>query len=325
MGLPPIEDRIVMGGCVKDIPEDKLKEMEAKAAELAGRVGLMLMESFGRPLEIEYKDEKKHDPVTAADKKSQAYLIEELSRQFPEHSIVGEEGEDGEDGVTVASDFVWVLDPLDGTTNFLNGLPIYAASIGLLHRSVPIVGALFIPWPGSEPGTVLHARRGGGAWVGDSPLSIPTPAEPDGSRIAGLPASFGAQFRLDKATRRQVGDPRITGSIAYELALAARGVLRYVLFGNPRLWDVAAGALIVEEAGGTVLVGQRRSRVWEPIKHLGPSWEDGPPSLKQVRGWTGPVIAGNSEVVPLVAAGLKRRRSLIGRVRRAFRRRKGGR
>ena len=147
------------------VDEGLAKEIEARAVEMARGAGKILQSRFSGPLEVEYKDDKKEqDPVTSADKESQAYLSEYIASHFPDHGIVGEEG--SQEDESPAPEFLWILDPLDGTTNFLNGLPIYAVSIGVLHRGNPVAGALFIPWPGKKDGVVLHARKGGGAGNG---------------------------------------------------------------------------------------------------------------------------------------------------------------
>ena len=298
------------------LDDNLILEIEDRAAEMAKRAGEIVQSHFGRQLEVEYKGKGEKDPVTSADKESQAYLSEGISRFFPSHGILGEEGPE-EDGA--APDFLWVLDPLDGTTNFLNGLPIYAVSIGVLHRGRPIAGAIFIPWHGDGNGCVLRARRGGGARMGDVPIEIPSSEGPQNNRLTGLPGSFGARFRVGKDLRRRVGEVRVTGSIAYELAMTACGAFQYAMFGGPKIWDVAAGVLVVTEAGGTVLVWERKRRSWKPMTTLGPSWEVGPPSLKEVRDWTSPVIAGSAQVAPFVAANLRRRFPMSARVARLLR------
>ena len=293
--------------------EDRLvSEIESKAVEMAREAGKILQAQFGKPLEVEYKDREHRDPVTAADRESQLYLREAITRYFPDHDIVGEEGTDEADAPT--SDFLWVLDPLDGTTNFVNGLPIYAVSIGVLHEGAFLAGSLFLPWPGEKDGLVLHARRGGGAYVGEEPFSIPQSEEPTPNRLTGLPASFGFRMRFRKNLRRRAGEIRVTGSIAYELALTARGVFQYVIMGAPRVWDVAAGALLVMEAGGSVLIGRQGGRRWEPLTSLGPTWEGRPPSFKEIRGWTAPLIASSAGLAPLVAANLQARYRLSARI-----------
>ena len=304
--------------------ENLLVDIEAEAAEMTRHAGEILLGHFGTDIEVEYKDEKKQrDPVTKADTESQEYLCSSISRSFPDHGIVGEEGPKEED--EPVKDFLWVLDPLDGTTNFINGLPIYAVSVGVLHRGTPVAGAIFIPWPGGNGGVVLHARKGGGAWMDGERISIVpegTGSEgPEPNRLVGLPGSFGASFKIGKGLRRRVGEPRVTGSIAYELAMAAREVFQYVVIGGPRIWDVAAGVLIVAEAGSLVMVRPRGARRWEPLTCLGPSWEQRRPTEKEVRSWVGSLIVGNKTAVPVVAANLGRRISFSARVARLLPRR----
>ena len=297
------------------LDDGQLTELETHASDIAREAGKILHARFRGPLEVKYKDDNEQDPVTSADLESQTYLSGAIGRRYPEHGIVGEEGEPGGEVEDARlPDFFWVLDPLDGTTNFLNGLPLYAVSVALLHRGNPLVGALFIPWPDKEGGVVLHARRGGGAWMDGEPISIGQPAEQKAKGLAGVPGSFGSQFRLRKGLHGRAHDVRVTGSIAYELALTCCGAFQFVVFGGPKIWDVAAGALVVVEAGGSVLLRRRRSRRWEPCTILGPSWESGPPRLKEVRQWTAPLIAGNGEVVPTVAANLRSRHPLSRRV-----------
>ena len=287
-------------------------ELEVKAVELARRSGELLHGYFGTDLEVEYKDEKKRaHPVTRADRESQEYLCESIWRSFPDHGIIGEEGDDEEEGL-LAKDILWILDPLDGTTNFINGLPIYAVSIGVLHHGTPVAGAIFLPWPGKGEGSVLHAHQGGGARLDGEVLSLvqtdPPPESPDPKRLSGVPGSFGAQFRAGKGLRGRAGDPRVTGSAVYELAMAATGVFQYVVLGAPRVWDLAAGAAIVREAGGAVMVRARGARGWAPLTWVGPSWEHGTPKANDLRKWAAPTIAGNVGAVSVVAANLGRRR-----------------
>ena len=291
---------------------DLLMEMEAKAVEMAWESGRILQGHFGRPMDVEYKDEGENSPVTTADVESQAYLSESIATSFPDHGIVGEEDPEEKDGPV--PDFVWVLDPLDGTTNFLNGLPIYAVSICIVHRGVPMAGSIYIPWPGDKGGSVLHARKGGGATMDGEPLVISESQVPEASRLSGLPGSFGARFRPRKGLRKRLGEPRVMGSVAYELALTATGAFQYVLFGGPRIWDVAAGALIVKEAGGEVLGRRGKISGWEVLTSLGPSWAGGPPTVKQVRGWRSRMIAGNPQAARFVAANLQAKHPLPARV-----------
>ena len=262
---------------------------------------------FGKRIEVEYKQKGQRDPVTTADRESQDHLKKAISRSFPDHGILSEE--DAEQGNDPVPDTVWVLDPLDGTTNFLNGLPMYAVSVGVLLQGIPVVGALYIPWPSSTRGIVLHARKGGGAFVEDARLSIEEPTNASQSnRLATLPASFGSVYRFRKGMRGKVGEVRHTGSIAYELSLAARGIFQYVLTTAPHLWDVAAGTLVMLEAGGQVLIRARGSRSWQPLDSLVPNWQNGDITYGTLRKWHASMIFGTPQAAQLVGEHLQRRR-----------------
>ena len=244
------------------------REIERHAVELARGAGRILAAHFGGRIDVEYKDDKERDPVTTADKATQQYLVDEIVRRFPDHGILGEEATKEErDSEEPARDVLWVLDPLDGTTNFLNGLPVFASSIGVMHRGRLAAGALYLPWPNDGGGCVLHCRRGGGCFVDGEPASVYETQEPVPNRLIGVPGYFGVANRFSKRLAGRAGEPRTTGSIAYELALTARGAMQYTIIGAPRLWDMAAGALAVMEAGGTVMTRFRgRTPVASPGK-----------------------------------------------------------
>ena len=284
---------------------DSLEDIESRAAEWAAEAGHIVSSLFGKAIEVDYKDDKRMDPVTAADKQSQEFLAEAISRTFPDHGILGEEGGE-EETESPCPDILWVLDPLDGTTNFLNGFPLYAVSIGVLHRGTPIAGSVYVPWPEGDGGQVLHARLGGGAFANGERLLLGDTEGPVPNRLTGIPGSLGGQYRIGKPLRGKVGEPRVTGSITYELAMVARGVLQYCIIGGPRMWDMAAGALIVVEAGGSVVM--RRKKGWEPMGALVETWEERAPTMKELRRWSGPLVAGNAQAAPFVAANLRRRR-----------------
>lgn len=314
------------------VEEVLLKQIEDHAVAIARKAGEILGSHFGSSLDVQYKDEKKTDPVTNADKESQQYLEDAISKRFPDHGILGEE-EDGDDadkemaGKEPAKDFVWVLDPLDGTKNFLAGLPLFASSIGVMHKGVPIAGAVYLPWPSDGGGVVLHARKGGGAFADDKPMSVVETDEPKGNGMVTLPGGFRMMFRFNKAMRGKVGDVRMTGSIAYELALVAKGVTQFTVTTAPKLWDVAGGVMLVQEAGGLVMHGRRTRRAlgllsgirWEPMEALVPDWRSGETSMKQLRDWSAITFLGNPKVVRYATSNIGTRSTLRWRLRRAFR------
>ena len=300
-------------------------EIEAAAVEMAQGAGDILAAHFGRKISIEYKDKEERDPVTEVDKACQDYLVGEINRRFPDHSILGEEQSEEEakkakedSGATdpPCGDFLWVLDPLDGTTNFLNGLPVYAVSVGVLHKGRPLAGALFIPWPKPGGGFVLHCRQG----AGEDPVEVYKSDEPVNNRLAGLPGHFSYFTKYGKGLRGKSGEPRTTGSIAYELAMTACGVMQYAVFGAPRMWDMAAGALAVMEAGGTVMTRSPKEKGWHVMESFVPTWQEKPPTLKELRRWVAPLVVGNNKVAPLLAANLRSRFHPMAKVRRITRR-----
>jgi myo-inositol-1(or 4)-monophosphatase len=300
--------------------ENLAREIEDAAVAMARGAGEILSSSFGRQLAIEYKDKEQRDPVTSADKATQEYLTDEIKRRFPEHGVLGEETSGESESDDPAPDFLWVLDPLDGTTNFLNGLPVYASSIGVLYRGWPLAGALYIPWPRPGGGFVLHSRRGGGCFADDEPVSVYESEKPVGNRLIGLPGSFPQTTRFSRELKGNLGELRTTGSIAYELAMTACGVLQYAIIGAPRMWDMLAGAIAVQEAKGAVMTRLAGEKKWHSMESLAPNWEEKPPSLKELRRWVAPLVAGNEQVAPLIAHNLRPRFRISNKLRRFSRR-----
>jgi myo-inositol-1(or 4)-monophosphatase len=279
-------------------------ELEEFAIQLAHGAGKILANHFGRQLTITYKDKGKRDPVTSADTACQNYLKYNISRRFPDHGILAEE--DSEESTKKVPDILWVLDPLDGTTNFLNGLPIYASSIAVLHRGIPIAGALYLPWPNPIGGFVLHSRRGGGCFANNEPVAVYDSKEPSANRLVGLPGSYTRSSRFSRRLPTNAGEIRTTGSIAYELAMTACGVIQYSVFDAPKIWDIAAGALAVIEANGSAMTRFSKQSPLRPLESLFPSWADKSPTFKELRSWRATVVAGNRQVTAIIASNLHR-------------------
>ena len=312
--------------------KDDLTSIERRAVELARDAGDILARYFGGNLDIQYKDDRRNDPVTNADREVQDFLVREIALSFPDHGILGEEDDEKKsDDRAPAPDFIWVLDPLDGTKNFLHGLPAYACSIGVLYRGEPVVGAVFTPWPNSRGGVVHHARRGGGAFADDAPIRVAELDGPRNDQLVTLPGWFDWLHRFGKPMRGRTGDHRVTGSIAYELVLLARGVTQYMYTSSPHLWDVAGGVPVAMEAGASVMVGHRRSGAlgllpsidWTESSSLVEIWDEGV-TIGQLRRWAMPLVLASPPVARFVSANLGWRRSprlLVRGLRRRFRRR----
>ena len=131
-----------------EVKADYLIEIEAAAIAMAREAGQILEGYFQQTLKVSYKDSAMTNAVTDADEAIQAFLKSSINRQFPTHGIVAEEDKDGD--TSIAPDFLWIIDPIDGTTNFIHRLPMYACSIGVFYKGNPVAASLFIPWPNEQ-------------------------------------------------------------------------------------------------------------------------------------------------------------------------------
>jgi myo-inositol-1(or 4)-monophosphatase len=216
------------------------------AVEIATEAGSLVDRLSRQPHEISYK--RKSDIVTEVDKRSEAMIIERLHRHFPGHAIVAEEG----GGTDTGSDYCWYVDPLDGTTNFAHGFPVYCVSLGLACRDEVIAGVVYDP----NRRELFAAERGAGATLNGQRISVsPTASLSESLLGTGFPP-FASNHDLNlqmffKLTHLSHGIRR-AGAAALDLCSVAAG--RFEGFWELKLnpWDKAAGALMVTEAGGRI-------------------------------------------------------------------------
>ncbi len=227
-------------------PEEKLlDQIEDVAVELATLAGAEIHRGLGEVLSVSYKgaDVDKGiltDPVSEVDRRIETTIRAVLGDTFPDHGIIGEEFEAHTDG---GPEWVWALDPVDGTANFVNGFPMCAASVGVLLRGRPVAGALWCSATHRLGPGVYHARRGGPVCFEGDPLG--RERNPAVKRhLAGTPDAH------PETTKNW--DARKTGSAAIECAFVAAGLLQVAHFASPHVWDVAGGLALVEAAGGSV-------------------------------------------------------------------------
>jgi len=214
--------------------------------------------------------------------------------------VVGEEGANHSPSDT--PDVVWVLDPLDGTANFAGGLPLFAVSIGVLHRYRPVAGAMFVSVSHRGRPGVYHARLGGGAFFEDERLLLP---ESVGAGRVNLSGSIW--WRPYRAWARKAKDyqlqMRSLGCMVLEMALAAAGVLTCAVFSRPRAWDVAAGVLLVQEASGVVLTHAPGKGDWHSMSEFEVSKELQGKPVEALREWCSPLLIGHRDIVlPMASA-----------------------
>lgn len=221
-------------------------------AREAGRIQL----SYFRGDDLAMKTKSNvSDVVTRADRESEELIVRSILELYPTHAILGEEG--GARG-DAASEWRWVVDPLDGTTNYSQGLPVFCVSIALQYRGETVVGVVYAPYLRE----LFTAVRGGGAWCrrGDGEpvrLHVSTKQRLDCSVVAtGFPydKSENPDNNSDNVARilPHVRDVRRMGAAAYDLSCVAAAMLDGFWELNLHEWDVCAASLLVIEAGGVV-------------------------------------------------------------------------
>ena len=215
------------------------------AATTAARAaGALLREHFGQPLEV--NEFHAHDIKLDLDVRAQDLITAQLLAQFPDHAIYGEEGLAGNQ----AGDFQWIVDPIDGTVNYFYGIPHFCISIALRERGEIVVGVIYDPMRDE----LWAVERGGVATLNGKPIAVST-------RTLLADATLSIGFSKSKTTI-SAGLPllekyvmrarkcRLMGSAALDLAYVASGRLDAYIEQSVSLWDVAAGKLLVEAAGG---------------------------------------------------------------------------
>ncbi|HTK82984.1 MAG TPA: inositol monophosphatase family protein [Bacteroidota bacterium] len=220
------------------------------AIEAAKEAGRFLRQHLGKVKHIQVKGGNEKNLVTEIDKQSEQMIIDKIKKHFPQHDILAEESAGGK---PLTSDYRWIIDPLDGTTNFTHGFPVFCVSIGIEHKEKIIAGVIYDP----NFDELFTAEKGKGAFLNGKRMSVSTIGRMDKSLlVTGFP--YNVSENPNHAVERFIGflmkaqAVRRMGSAAIDLAYVAAG--RYEGFWEVALnpWDVAAGSLLVTEAGGKV-------------------------------------------------------------------------
>ncbi len=219
----------------------------AKAA--AHRAGEYAVAERQKLTGTDVESKSRNDFVTRVDRTAETLIVETIQSRFPEHAILGEEGSKR----SGQSDFEWIIDPLDGTTNYIRKIPGFSVSIAIRDARGTLAGVVHDPLREE----MFSAMRGKGAWLNDSPIQV----RPD-SQIATAILGTAFQHKSKHNTPAQlyafndifmnVSDIRRLGSAAIDLCYTACGRFDGYWEMGLSIWDIAAGALIVEEAGGIV-------------------------------------------------------------------------
>ncbi|GAB4374094.1 MAG: inositol monophosphatase family protein [Elainellaceae cyanobacterium] len=219
------------------------------AEATTARVGKQLLQDFGQVQGIEKAD---GSLVTQSDKWADQEIREAIAQAFPEHGVLSEEVEH----IFPDKDWCWIVDPIDGTTNFTRGIPLWGISLGLLYRGTPVFGHVYVP-------PLNHAFHG--FWYGDSGLTGPTGAFLNHQPIhtSSATPSSNQFFNLCARSTAVLQQPqpfpckiRMLGVATYNLLTVASGAVLGGVEATPKIWDIAAVWAIVQAAGGT----------WQPLE-----------------------------------------------------------
>ena len=290
-------------------PDELLAAIEALAVELAREGGRTIAGALQGEIQVQYKSEARGenaptDPVSDVDHAIERLVRERVGALFPAHGLIGEEGA----GEPVGDpDYVWVIDPVDGTTNFINGFPLFGCSIGILHRGQPVIGAVWCSTGHALRPGVYHARRNGPLCFEGEAIA-PRPPSGSGTVRRGLSAAPGGS-----PGREQRWDHRTTGSAVAECVFVATGIFQSAFFWGLHIWDVAAGVLLVQAAGREVWMYDGRS--WHPFERF-----ESPRKIPRIRGgqraprrpslrdWRMPLVIGTAEATETVRRRQRQRR-----------------
>ncbi|OOG22283.1 inositol monophosphatase [Thioalkalivibrio denitrificans] len=220
-----------------------------KAARAAGQV---IVRHAGRIDALNVKNKRPNDYVSEVDHLAEREIIRVIHRAYPDHAILAEES-----GVQGANDYQWIIDPLDGTTNFLHDFPQFAVSIALRHRGRLDQAVVYDPMKEE----LFSASRGAGATLNNRRIRVTTLKDLNGALLGtGIPfredQDLDAYLRGLRAMLPGTAGVRRAGSAALDLAYVAAGRLDGFWEYGLNVWDMAAGVLLVQEAGG--LVGDPR-------------------------------------------------------------------
>lgn len=266
------------------VPE-RLERLEQTAFDLATEAGQLIVQSLEHDIEVSYKDTghglmAPRDPVSNVDRRVEELLRQRLATRHPDQGFLGEET--GPSGPT-DHEYLWVVDPVDGTMNFVNGVPLYASTLAVLWRGVPLAGATWCATTHALRPGVYHAHAGGGLGF-------------DGVALRPTARSFGLQRTLSTAPMpvergATHWDHRHLGSAASESAYVAAGLLASARFAAHRTWDIAAGIVLAQAAGREVWTSAGGR--WEPFASFG----------NDPGAWSHPTLFATSDALTTLRPG----------------------
>ena len=218
------------------------------ALRAAREASALIVQAYARPDRVRVFEKGENDFVTDIDRQVEEILVQGLRKSYPEHSFLCEESGFSEGG---DKDTVWIIDPIDGTRNFILGFPHFCISMACVQNGAVQHALIVDPVRGDE----FAASRGGGAQLNGTRIRVGNKQALDNATLAMSCAgmkNYQRQLRLQEKLMGRIGSLRFTGSSALDLAYVAAGRLDAGWMAGVQKWDVAAGILLVREAGGLI-------------------------------------------------------------------------
>tara|TARA_B000000460_G_scaffold234250_1_gene194610 strand:+ start:906 stop:1799 length:894 start_codon:yes stop_codon:yes gene_type:complete len=239
---------------------------------------------------IDYKIKDKNqitgdNPVTEIDLKTQNLITSRINRKFPKHAILGEEGESKK---VVKSDYLWIIDPIDGTKNFINALPLYCVSIAVMFKGNIVAGGIGLPWKNNF---IISAYEGSGLQSSSAKKYLAKNCKPSAGLITFAPTYFQRSYRIKTNFLKFSGEIRNLGSTAAELALVANGNAQLALSGYAFIWDFAAAWILVKESNKKIFFGNMNDNKWQDINPWKKYFNNGLYELEKLKNWRGKFMA----------------------------------
>ena len=239
---------------------------------------------------IDYKIKDKNqitgdNPVTEIDLKTQNLITSRINRKFPKHAILGEEGESKK---VVKADYLWIIDPIDGTKNFINALPLYSVSIAVMFKGNIVAGGIGLPWKNNF---IISAYEGSGLQSSSPKKYLAKNCKPSAGLITFAPTYFQRSYRIKTNFLKFSGEIRNLGSTAAELALVANGNAQLALSGYAFIWDFAAAWILVKESNKKIFFGNMNDNKWQDINPWKKYFNNGLYELEKLKNWRGKFMA----------------------------------
>ncbi|MBA46875.1 MAG: hypothetical protein CL893_02190 [Dehalococcoidia bacterium] len=240
------------------------------------------------------------NPVTQIDLNSQELIANKIKSNFPNHAILGEEGSVQE---RVNSSYLWIIDPIDGTKNFINQIPFFCVSIAVMFEGEIIAGAVGLPW---EKNSIIYALKDKGVKSNFTQIntqklqSFPVPGI-----LSFAPTYFNLSYVIKNEFYKNSGELRNLGSAAAEIALVANGNAQLSLSGYAFCWDFAAAWILIKESKKSIFFGNMKKNTWEDVNPWEKYFDRGFYDLKRLKEWRGKFFASNKEIEEFILKNTK--------------------